>query len=275
LRSFTTLKKSDVTSIAIGGFDGVHIAHQELISKLDSSGALVVIDRGGVALTPDGDRCRYVEGGCFLISLDEIKQMSAPEFVEYLKKEFVDLKKIVVGYDFRFAKNKEGDSEVLKKLFSGEVVVVSEIKKDGISVHSRVIKDMLKLHDLKSVKSLLGRDYSIQAKVIKGQGIGKKELVATLNLDISEFFLPSNGVYASTSKIGDFTYKSVTFIGNRVTTDGSFSVETHILDSELSEDIESVEVTFIEFIRDNTKFDNLSDLKLQIQKDIEIARSML
>jgi riboflavin kinase/FMN adenylyltransferase len=133
---------------------------------------------------------------------------------------------------------------------------------------------MLKLHDLKSVKTLLGREYAISAKVVKGQGIGKKELFATLNLDIGEFFLPANGVYASYSKIEDTSYKSVTFIGNRVSTDGSFSVETHILNQQLDEDISSVEVTFVEFIRDNQKFESLSDLKVQIQKDIDKVNSI-
>jgi riboflavin kinase/FMN adenylyltransferase len=275
LKSFTTLKKSDVTSIAIGGFDGIHIAHKELLANLDENGALVVIDRGGVGLTPHEHRCRYTYKGCFLVSLEDIRDMSASSFVKFLQDEFRSLKKIVVGYDFRFAKDREGDSRVLKELFDGEVVVVDEITKDGISVHSRVIKDMLKLHDLNSVKTLLGREYSISAKVIKGQGIGKKELFATLNLNIGEFFLPANGVYATYSKINGINYKSVTFIGNRVSTDGSFSVETHILNHQLNDDISSVEVTFVEFIRDNLKFDSLSDLKVQIQKDIDKANSLL
>ena len=274
LRSFTTLKKSDVTSIAIGGFDGLHTAHKELISNLDSCGALVVIDRGGVGLTPHEYRCRYTDKGCFLVPLVDIRDMSAASFVKFLQDEFKSLQKIVVGYDFRFAKDREGDTRLLKELFDGEVIVVEEITKDGISVHSRVIKDMLKLHDLKSVKTLLGREYAISAKVVKGQGIGKKELFATLNLDIGEFFLPANGVYASYSKIKDEIFKSVTFIGNRVSTDGSFSVETHILNQQLDEDISSVEVTFVEFIRDNQKFESLSDLKVQIQKDIDKVNSI-
>ena len=274
LKSFTTLKKSDVTSIAIGGFDGLHTAHQKLISNLDSTGALVVIDRGGVGLTPHEYRCRYTDKGCFLVDLEDIKGMDATSFVEYLQDEFINLKKIVVGYDFRFAKDREGDSNLLKELFVGEVVVVKEITKDGISVHSIVIKDMLKLHDLVSVRSLLGRDYSISAKVIKGQGIGNKELFATLNLDIGEFFLPANGVYASFTKVDGIFKKSVTFIGNRVSTDGSFSVETHILGLEISEVLD-VEVRFIEFIRENRKFESLCDLKVQIQEDIEKAYSIL
>jgi riboflavin kinase/FMN adenylyltransferase len=274
LKSFTTLKKSDVTSIAIGGFDGLHTAHQKLISNLDSTGALVVIDRGGVGLTPHEYRCRYTDKGCFLVDLDDIKGMDATLFVEYLQDEFISLQKIVVGYDFRFAKDREGDSNLLKELFVGEVVVVKEITKDGISVHSRVIKDMLKLHDLVSVRSLLGRDYSISAKVIKGQGIGQKELFATLNLNYGEFFLPANGVYASFTKVDGIFKKSVTFIGNRVSTDGSFSVETHILGLEISEVLD-VEVRFIEFIRENRKFESLCDLKVQIQEDIEKAYSIL
>jgi riboflavin kinase/FMN adenylyltransferase len=275
LKSFTTLKKSKVTSIAIGGFDGLHIAHQELISNLDKDGALFIIDRGGVGLTPHKYRCRYTEKACFLVDLEDLKWMSALEFINYLKDEFVNLKKIVVGYDFRFAKDREGDSLLLKSLFNGQVIVVGEIKKDGVSVHSRVIKDMLKLHDIDSANTLLGRSYSINARVIKGQGIGKKELYATLNLDVGEFFLPSNGVYATYSKIDDRIYKSVTFIGNRVSTDGSFSVETHILDVEITKVIKMIEVIFIGFIRKNRKFDDLSLLKSQINDDISVSKVML
>ncbi len=272
-RFSTTLKNEEVDSIAIGGFDGIHIAHQKLISHLSPTGGVVVIDKNSATLTPKKYRCKYIPNRVIFLPFNDIKQMSAREFISYLKAEFINLKKIVVGYDFRFGKDAHASCEDLKLLFDGEVVVVSEVLFDGISVHSGVIRKLLKDGNILMANKLLGREYEIQGRVIKGQGIGKKELFATINIEVDNFLIPKNGVYASFTKIGNSSYLSASFIGNRLSSDGKFSIETHILDKEIKVKDEKISIAFVDFIRDNRKFDNLTQLKEQIAKDLDYIKN--
>jgi riboflavin kinase/FMN adenylyltransferase len=268
-RFSTTLKNNQIDSLAIGGFDGLHLAHQKLISHLTPNGALMIVDNKNASLTPKTERCRYLNCACIFLTFSKIKDLSAKKFVEFLHKEFKNLKKIVVGYDFRFGKDALGDTKMLQELFDGEVVVVEEVLINQISIHSRVIRTLLKEGDIKKANLFLGREYEIRGDVIKGQGIGKKELYATLNLEVKEFLIPKEGVYATFTIVGDKKYPSASFIGKRLSTDESFSIETHILDKDFSLSPKEARIVFIDFIRENKKFKELSLLKEQISKDLE------
>ena len=201
--------------------------------------------------------------------------MSGQEFVELLKKEFVNLKKIVVGYDFHFGQHRSCTADDLRRLFDGEVFVVDEFSYQGLSVHSSLIREYLKSGRLDEANRFLGREYCVSGDVISGQGLGKTELVPTLNLKILEYLIPANGVYATRTRIGDVVYDSISFVGVRYTTDGNFSVETHILDHELNDIQGNVQLSFVKFIRGNRQFTNLQELKEQIQLDIEAAKPHL
>ncbi len=261
-----------IKAIAIGSFDGMHLAHQVLISRTQ---AVVIIERNSGYLTPGYKRSLYTDRTCFFYHFDKIKRLSPKAFVAKLQEDFPKLEKIVVGYDFAFGKNKEGDAALLKMLFSAEVEVVDEITIDGISIHSRVIKNYLKEGDIQMANLLLGREYLVEGRIIRGQGLGKKELVPTLNLKIEEYQLPLEGVYATRTKVGNLWYDSVSFIGHRVTTDGSFAVETHLLECEVECGAEKAAVKFVDFLRANQKFESLEALKRQIIEDIENAKKRL
>jgi len=271
LRFSTTLKSSEITSIAIGGFDGMHLGHMALVKKLDENGVLLVIDKKNSNLTPKEFRCKYVKNGCIFLNLESVKNFTKEQFIEFLKKSFPSLKRVVVGYDFRFGKDRKGSAKSFQDKF--ETVVVDEIKVDGISVHSGVIRELLK-EDIKKANKLLGREYEVFATTVKGQGIGAKELVATINLK-TEFLLPKDGVYATFTKVKDMWYKSISFIGDRKTTDGKFAFETHLLDTKINYLPKAVEVKFIDYIRDNKKFDTIDALKKQIEKDIKNTKDIL
>jgi len=260
----------NIESIAIGAFDGIHKAHQELIRRAD---AVVVIDKGDAILTPDRYRCEFVNKPCSFFELSKIRHMDAKAFVELLTKSFPKLKKIVVGYDFAFGKDRKYSIEDLRRYFDGEVEVVPEIRIDGVSVHSRTIKDLLRRGLIMQANKLLGRCYMIEGSVVPGQGIGKKELVPTINLSVEKFLLPKEGVYATLTQIDERLFASVSFIGHRVTTDGSFAVETHILDAEPPKS-KKVRIYFIERIRDNRKFASLQELKAAIASDIQKAKEI-
>ncbi len=264
--------KNNIKSIAIGSFDGIHVAHQALIARAEE---VVVIERNGGYLTPGYKRTWYVDKPVCFYHFDKIKDLSPQAFVEKLEADFPALEKIVVGYDFSFGKGREGSVGVLKALFPKEVEVVSEVMVDGVSVHSRTIRNYLKEGDVMMANRLLGRAYSIDGEVVAGQGLGKEKLVPTLNLKVRDYQLPQEGVYATRTQVGDRWYDSVTFLGHRVTTDGSFAVESYAIDKDIGKVAGHIFISFLSFVRPNRKFDSLEALKAQIMKDIEMAKGIL
>ena len=266
--------KNKIISIAIGGFDGMHLSHQELFKHLDKNGAIVAIETDYANLTPGVFRQRYTNYPIFYYPLKDIKNLSGEEFIKLLKEEFINLEKIVVGYDFRFGKDAKYNSNDLKKLFDGEVVVVEEFKIDNISVHSRVIREFLIQGKIKKANKFLGHNYLISGNIIKGQGIGHKELVPTINIEVKKFLIPSFGVYASYSYVDGEKYLSASFVGNRTSLDNKFAIETHIIDKEVNPVKKQIEIEFIEKIRDITKFNSIQELKRRIELDIAIIKNI-
>ncbi len=260
---------NDIKAIAIGSFDGLHIAHKTLIDKVD---AIVIIERNGGYLTPGYKRSFFTDKVCCFYHFDKVRSLSPEAFVAKLKGDFPALEKIVVGYDFHFGKGKSGNAEMLQALCDREVIVVDEVSIEGIPVHSRTIKAYLREGKVEMANKLLGRKYTIDGNVIAGQGLGKKELVPTLNLHVDHYQLPLEGVYATRTKIGEEWLNSVSFLGHRVTTDGSYAVETHVIDKDIGEVNGTVMIEFVAFIRENQKFNGLDGLKKQIQDDIGIAK---
>ena len=262
-----------IETIAIGSFDGVHIAHQKLIEMVD---AVVIIERFSASLTPGWKRSLYIDKPCYFYLLEKIRDLTPKEFIAKLESDFVHLKRIIVGYDFRFGKAKSGTIESLKEYFSGEVVVVDEVKKDDISVHSRVIRQYLQECNIKVANRLLGRRYRIDGYEISGLGIGGKELVPTINLAVKDYMLPL-GVFAVKVEMDKGYFNGVAFIGNRVSIDNSFSVEVHILDKFEAErnPYRKVWVEFVDFIRPIKKFDSFESLKAAIEADIKSAKMLL
>jgi riboflavin kinase/FMN adenylyltransferase len=266
----------ETTSIAIGGFDGMHIGHQALFSELDDNGTIVVIETGYANLTPNLFRQKYTKHKILRLELDDIRHLDGKEFLKFLKKNFPKLKKIIVGYDFHFGKDRKYSYDDLREIFKGEVVVVSEVKQNNDSVHSHKIRAKLQIADIKGANEFLGHNYTISGERVDGQGLGSRELVATINLKVDGFLLPKEGVYATLTRLDDeeHFHPSVSFIGHRESTDGSFAVESHILDGEVKCE-KKAEISFVDFIRNNEKFDSIEKLKEAIQKDIAVANKKL
>ena len=263
---------NSIKSIAIGSFDGIHIAHQTLIDKAD---ALVIIERNGGYLTPGYKRADFTDRICCFYHFDVIKRLTPEAFIARLKEDFPLLERIVVGFDFHFGKDKAGNAQVLHTLFDNEIIIVKEVSIENIPIHSRTIKAYLKNTKVKMANLLLGRRYHIEGMVIRGQGLGKKKLVPTINLSVKEYQFPGEGVYITRTQIDGQWHPSVSFLGHRVTTDDSFAVETHILDTEIAEINGKIVLEFVDFIRKNKKFDSLDTLKKQIEDDIEVAKAVL
>ena len=272
-KNFSTLvNKNTITSLAIGGFDGMHAAHQELFKQLDSNGAILSIESGYATLTPKKYRQEYSSYPIYYYVLDEIKHLEGNKFIELLKQEYPKLKRLVVGFDFCFGKNRGYCIEQLKDIFDGEVIVVDEFQIDNISVHSRTIREYISNGDLKTANKLLNKEYKIYGTQIKGQGLGSKSFVPTINLKVEDFLLPQEGVYITKTILNDIEYNSITFLGHRVTTDGSYAIETHIFDENIINDDYEIEIKFFKKLRDNKKFESFEELKEQILNDIKKAK---
>lgn len=278
MKSFLSMPEDRcITHLALGKFDGMHLAHKELFKHLGESGAVLCIESSGELLTPNKEL--YCDKEMIFVEFSDIKEWNGAYFVKKLKEKFRALEKLVVGYDFCFGKNRAWSAVDLVDLFGGEVVIVPEFCIKGQGVHSSVIKQAIKQGDMQSVGAMLGRYYHIQGGVVSGQNLGAKQLYATINIQSSGYVLPKNGVYASFTKLQNRIYKSVCFIGQRLSTDGAFSIETHIIDKDfVAKDrvsAGSISVCFVKKIRDNRTFSDLGELKSRIAKDILQAHYIL
>ncbi|UFS63408.1 bifunctional riboflavin kinase/FAD synthetase [Sulfurimonas sp. HSL-3221] len=271
MKHATALKKVD--AVAIGGFDGMHEGHQHLFNALGERGAIVVVETGYANLTPGREREHFTTHPIVYLPLDEIRMLDDRGFVDYLRERFPALSRIVVGYDFRFGLDRKFSHEDLSKAFSGTVQVIDEVTVGGESVHSHKIRAKLIIGDVRGANRFLGHNYTVRGDVVRGQGIGKKELVPTVNMLTDGFLLPKEGVYASLARLDgeEHYHPAVSFVGHRVTTDGSFAVETHVLDGEIVCK-ERIDVSFVQRLRGNEKFASLDALKEQIGLDIAAAR---
>ena len=277
---FTYTKKQSIEILAVGCFDAFHLGHKELLKHLKrENSALLIIDKFQKdRLVPKEKMNEFSEFDLIFVDFESIKNLSATEFLAHLQAEFTKLKTLVVGEDFRFGKGRSAGAKDIEKLSSLKAIIVPDFEFKGISVHSKIIKELLLQGDIEEANILLGRAYAVCGTLIHGQGIGAKELVATLNLDTKNYFLPKNGVWASLCEIMGQIFHSVSFIGLR-STDGKFSVESHILDEKFAEfklkKNEKITLIFKKFLRENRRFDDLNSLKMQIQKDCENARKIL
>lgn len=295
------IEKLDNLVIAIGNFDGVHRGHRELINKVievanENKGnpsvltfyphPLTVVNPYTKIeqITPIYDKVKILEGlgirYLYVIKFDdEFSNLSAENFIKNIIVDKLSAKVIVVGYDFTFGKNKEGNIETLKRYeesFGFKVIVVPALKEDDKIISSTKIRSFLKEGLIREANTFLGRPYIIKGIVIKGRKIGKLIGFPTANLLITDYLIPRKGVYAVYAYIGDKRYKALATIGPAPTFHiESSSFEVHILD--FNNDLYGKEITieFVERLRGIQKFKDVEGLKVQILEDIKKARELL
>jgi riboflavin kinase/FMN adenylyltransferase len=263
-----------IRSVAIGSFDGMHVAHRALSSRAES---LVVIERqeGYPRLTPGYKRSWYCDKPMAFYLFEKVRSLSPEAFVTRLREDYPALERIVVGYDFRFGRGREGSLETLERCFDGVLEVIPEVTVEGISVHSRTIRELLGRGELALANRLLGRDYVIDGEPIRGQGLGSREFVPTINLAVEGYQLPAEGVYAGMTLVNGAHHPSVIFLGHRRSTDGSFAIESHLLARRIDAVGSSVKLTFVRRLRANRTFGDFAALKRQIEADIQAARAIV
>lgn len=290
--------------ITIGNFDGVHMGHQalfhEVIEQADA------IDGTAMAMTFDPHPSRVLKHNNHppLITLNEQKseliestgikvlicvpftrefaEISAMSFVEDLLVKQIGMKAIVVGQDYSFGRNREGSIDFLKQNAQSlgyEVIVagwIQDARTRALRVSSTRIRELVMAGKMREARQMLGRYYQIRGVVTRGRDRGGRLLgIPTANINLQDELAPDNGVYVVTVEWREKKYLGVANIGYSPTFDDHvFTVEVHILD--FNDDLvgEKIRVNFVDRIRNEMKFPDLTALSDQIRKDIEVARGM-
>ncbi len=287
--------------LTIGVFDGVHLGHKDLISRLRAlawqrnllSGVVTFRQHPLVVMSPQtklpsltdlSQRINLLknEGVEAVIPLSftrELAQLSVRQFVSLLK-EYLGMQGLVIGYDFALGRNREGTGDTLRALgqdMNFTVNVMPPVIIDGEVVSSTAIRNALANGDMKRVQKLLGYFFSLHGRVVTGSGRGLELGFPTANLAVnSGQAIPADGVYATRAYINDKAYPSMTNIGRCPTFgDSERTVEVYVLDYHGDLYEHEMKIDIIERLRDEKKFDNAEELKGQIAEDIEQGRAIL
>ena len=288
--------------LTIGNFDGVHKGHLALFDKVKErakaiAGQSVVMTfephplkimrpaNGPQLITHTGQKLELIEKAgidvIVCVSFDrEFAAIPARDFVNSILVKKIGIKEIVVGYDYTFGHNREGDINLLREIgndFGFVVHLVGPIEIDHTLVSSTSIRRLVQEGRLEEARVLLGRDFEVQGTVVKGRNRGGRLLgFPTANLNPHGELLPKTGVYAVKLLIDDVFYNGVTNVGyNPTFGDTGLTVETHVLDYSGELMGKTIKVHFIKRLRDEKTFKTLEELSSQIAHDIARAEEVL
>lgn len=295
-----SIKIKGSTAIALGRFDGIHLGHQELISKVISKGeelslipavftfknksSNILKESRLAGSLIDDDRKKEVfrDMGIELLYIidfnEEIRQMIPEDFVKDVLVDKLNAKVVVVGFNYRFGYKGKGTIETLKKYgekYGFEVIVIEPVSIEDTVVSSTLIREFLLEGNINKVNKMLGRNYRLKGKVINGKGRGKSLGFATANIELNDFhILPKLGVYKTRTCYGNKVYLSITNIGDNPTfNNDKVTIETHIFDFDQNLYDSTIEVIFDEFMREEIKFNSKKELIHQINKDIKQVKA--
>lgn len=295
LNSLFKKENSQEKVIALGNFDGFHIGHMELVKKCeaisrdhnyesmvlsfknnplnfirkDASIKYLMTNEEKIELLKD--KIDYL----LLLNFDEkILNIRPREFLDILKQNF-NIKAIVTGFNFRFGYRNLGDNHFLHKFCKENGIkleVVLPVIYNEKVVNSTYIRELLLSYgNVKLVNILLGRKFCITGKVVRGNKLGRTIGFPTANLQFdSQMATPLNGVYYTEVEILGKKFKSITSVGYNITvsTDKNIKIESYLFDFHHDIYGKNIKIYFLERIRDELKFNNINELKNQIQIDI-------
>jgi riboflavin kinase/FMN adenylyltransferase len=294
-RSIEDYDEDKRSVVTIGTFDGIHLGHQKILSRLIKSSKNK--DLNSVVLTffphPRIILNKYNEVKMIdtldekIIHLNEIgidslvihpfnksfSLLSANQFIKDFLVDKLKIKHIIIGYDHRFGKGREASVTDLKNYADDYDFTVEEIKAqeiEKITVSSTKIRNSINQGDIKTTEKYLGRYFNLTGKVVKGDGLGKKINYPTANIFIEETYkiIPKDGVYLVETIIKDKLFKGMMNIGHRPTIGTNVkSIEVHLFN--FNEDIygQVISIKMISKIRDEKKFSSIQALKEQLVKD--------
>ncbi len=294
ISSYVHQKQSIVT---IGTFDGVHIGHQKIIKKIVEDAKKMDCESLILTFFPHPRMVLSRESGVKLLNtinekigllqkiglsnliihpFDEtFSQLSAEEFVVKILVERLNIKKIILGHDHRFGKDRSASIEdliIFGEKYNFEVEQISAQQINQVSISSTKIRNALQDGNISIANQYLGYQYFFSGKVVKGKQMGRTIGFPTANIQIDEVnkLMPKNGVYIVKSTLNDKSHFGMMNIGTRPTVDGkNWTIEVYFFDFDKDIYNTSVTVSIIDRIRDEKKFDSFDSLKQQIKKDKE------
>jgi riboflavin kinase / FMN adenylyltransferase len=280
----------------IGVFDGVHLGHRALLSRVITAEAISAVltfdPHPGEILRPDShprllttidERIELLTAlGVDLVGvldLSEIRMFPPERFVTDILIEKLGLSRLVVGTDFHFGRDRAGDVPFLResaRRHGFEVEVVDLVSSDGVISSSR-IREMVEIGDVSRAAALLGSNFTLSNRVSDGDKRGRDLGFPTANLrPPPRKVIPGNGIYAALARVGGAEYRAAVNVGTRPTFgESDLVIEAHLLD--FSQDIygEELRLEFVERLRPEVAFDDVDRLVAQIEVDVRETRRIL
>lgn len=303
LTTTAEFKGNTQSVITIGTFDGVHVGHRAIMQRLVAaakeqglvSAVLTFFPHPRMVLQKNSDiklintlseKKQLLED----IGLDyfvvepftyEFSRLSALEYVRDILVTQLKAKKIIIGYDHRFGRNRNADIQDLKKYgeqFGFEVEEISAQQLDEVSVSSTKIRKALAQGDIHTANTYLGYAFTIEGVVTKGKALGRTIGYPTANLHVPQTYklIPKNGVYVVKALVNNTLTYGITSIGTNPTVGGTAkSIETFFLDTSTDLYGKELQLHFLQHIREEATFKDLESLKQAIQKDEAFARDYI
>ncbi|MFP4091935.1 MAG: bifunctional riboflavin kinase/FAD synthetase [Cyclobacteriaceae bacterium] len=300
----TTFEQPRQAVVTSGTFDGVHYGHQKILDRLkevarEKEGETVVVTfwpHPRLVLRPDDENLKLLStfeekvdlfrqaGIDHLVRIPftkEFSQYSSDEFIRKVLVEKIGTRYLVIGYDHRFGKNREGSFDYLKEHAAEYGFQVEEIPRqdvEDVGVSSTKIRKALNEGDIATANDYLGRPYTLKGKVIHGDQLGRSWGFPTANLDVPEKYklIPRDGIYACKAEVQGRRYEGMMYIGVRPTIEGiRRNIEVNIFEFDRQIYDEWLRVDFIAKIREDMKFDNIEQLKMQLGEDRKSALRLL
>jgi len=300
--------KIDVPVLTTGTFDGVHLGHQKILRRIKETALkhngqtvlLTFFPHPRMVLFPEDNDLKLLNTQKEKVELleqagiehlivhpftVEFSRLSSVEFVRDILVNQIGTKKLVIGYNHHFGRNREGTLEHLMEFgpvygFDVEEIPAKDV--ENVNISSTKIRNALLQGDIFTANKYLGYCYSLTGTVVEGSKVGRSIGFPTANIEVKEThkLIPADGVYAARAEVGGTSFNGMLNIGKRPTiTDSeepaSRSIEINLFD--FTEDIygEEIKISLVERLREEKKFDDLEELKRQLARDREDALKML
>lgn len=295
LESIPSLTQNTV--LAIGNFDGVHLGHQKILQFLVKESQKLGLLSLVMTFSPHPERVLDKSLICMIQTLEQrlayiskfevqaaivipfekgFADLTGQDFIQKIVLDTLKAKEVIVGENFRFGKNQEGNLSSLHRSaakLNFEVKSISSLSKDGITVSSSLIRKLLQNGEVEKARSLLGRPYEIKGEVIKGKSRGKQLGFPTANVQTDNEIIPP-GVFITTVILDGKKLPSLTNIGKCPTFNQEESnIESYIINFKANLYGKQITIHFEKKIRDEIQFDTPGDLSRQIEKDLAQAQA--
>ena len=303
ITDITTFTTQQPTVLTIGTFDGVHLGHQKIVERVVTTARqegllatvftffphprMVVQHDKGLKLihTLEEKKQLLQQLGVDLLVVqpfnEAFAQLTAEEFVSTILVEHLNVKKVIIGYDHRFGRNRTANIDNMRLFgkkygFAVEEISVQEV--DEVSVSSTKIREALNKGDVTTAEHYLGTPYSLTGRVVHGLKLGRTLGYPTANIQVTEDYklIPKDGVYAVYSYIGSRKVYGMMSIGKNPTIEGKgASIEVYFFDFNGNLYDQKLTIEFVQYLREEQKFATIDLLKKQLQDDETAARKAI